>query len=74
MEKTMLKQLALAAFAAAALGATVATAAPITSGGCPTWMCGTIGNGTQLTGLTVHGVIAQIGRVILPSGEIVALP
>ena len=32
----MMKQLALAAFAAA-LGATVATAAPITSTGCPTW-------------------------------------
>jgi hypothetical protein len=48
----------------------------IKSSGCPTWVCGTSGNGTQLTGIALPNVEAKrplINRVTLPSGEIVNL-
>ena len=45
----MLKQLALATFAATAFAAATLSTANATGAGCPTWACGE--NGTQLTGI-----------------------
>ena len=63
----MLKQLALATFAATAFVATLSLRSPMRLG-----LCGS--NGTQVSGLSVQGASGQISGVILPSGEIVALP
>ena len=72
----MLRQLALATFAAATLLAvqSPANAGPVIVSG--PWGCRDCGfsNGTQHSGLTVQGVAAPVRSVILPSGEIVALP
>lgn len=58
----MLKHLTLATFAAAALGATVATAAPIN---CPPWTC--TSSGTQLTGMAFE--VSDITGIQLPQSS-----
>ena len=71
-----MKTLIISAFAAAALAtaASTANASLEAAAGCPTWACGTPGNGTRLTGVVSKGAVAQpVSAVILPSGEVVGL-
>ena len=70
---TMLKQMALAAFAA--IAASTASAGP-RPGGCDEWMCGSNGSsiqGTLLSGSTLEPGKPTVETVILPGGEIIDL-
>jgi hypothetical protein len=65
----VLKQLALATFAATAFVA--ATLSNANASGCPTWMCGS--NGTQLTGIALPPEFGPptLIHIVLPAGEII---
>ena len=66
----MLKQLALATFAAVALSAASAHALPF-FGDCPNTDCGM--NGTRVDGRTVDAEQPTVNAIILPTGEVLDL-